>query len=46
LHKVIGEYIPSRKNKMVSSFYEDHGFKTLRQNSDGAVTYEKSIDAQ
>ncbi len=46
LHKVIGEYIPSRKNKMVASFYQDHGFKPLRQTPDGAVTYEKSIDAR
>jgi FkbH-like protein len=46
LQKVIGEYIPSRKNNMVASFYEDHGFKPLRQNPDGAVTYEKSIDAR
>ena len=46
LHKVIGEYVPSRKNKMVASFYEDHGFKPLWTNSDGAVTYEKSIDAR
>jgi FkbH-like protein len=46
LHKVIGEYIPSRKNKMVASFYEDHGFKPLRTGPDGGVTYEKSIDSR
>jgi FkbH-like protein len=46
LQKVIGEYIPSRKNNMVASFYEDHGFTPLTKNPDGAVKYEKSIDAR
>jgi FkbH-like protein len=46
LHKVIGEYIPSRKNKMVASFYEDHGFKPLTTSPDGGVTYEKPIDTR
>jgi FkbH-like protein len=46
LHKVIGEYIPSRKNKMVASFYEDHGFRPLTTSPDGGVTYEKSIDTR
>jgi FkbH-like protein len=45
LHKVIGEYIPSRKNKMVASFYIDHGFKPLSNSPDGRTTYEKAIDA-
>jgi len=45
LHKIIGEYIPSRKNKIVASFYEDQGFKPLLRSPDGRVTYEKSIDA-
>jgi FkbH-like protein len=46
LQKVIGEYIPSRKNKMVASFYEDHGFTPLQTGPDGGVTYEKPIDAR
>ena len=46
LQKVIGEYIPSRKNKMAASFYENHGFKPLFKSADGRVTYEKSIDAR
>jgi FkbH-like protein len=45
LQKILGEYIPSRKNKMVASFYEDHGFKPLPSEPDGRITYEKSIDA-
>jgi FkbH-like protein len=46
LQKVIGEYIPSRKNKMVASFYENHGFKPLVTTPDGRVTYEKPIDVR
>jgi FkbH-like protein len=45
LQRIVGEYIPSRKNKMVASFYEDHGFKPLLRGPDGRITYEKSIDA-
>ena len=45
LHKVIGEYIPTRKNKMAASFYEDHGFTPMLRTPDGRVTYEKPIDA-
>ena len=45
LHKVTGEYIPTRKNEMVASFYEDHGFIAMLRTLDGRVTYEKSIDA-
>jgi len=44
LHKVIGEYIPTRKNKMAASFYEDHGFTPMLRAPDGRVTYEKPID--
>ena len=46
LRKIVGEYVPSRKNKVVASFYEDHGFKPLLRDPDGHVTYEKSIDAR
>jgi FkbH-like protein len=45
LDRVIGEYIPTRKNKMAASFYEDHGFRPMMRGSDGSVTYEKPIDA-
>jgi FkbH-like protein len=45
LDKVIGEYIPTRKNRMAASFYEDHGFKPMLRAPDGRVTYEKPIDA-
>jgi FkbH-like protein len=45
LQKIVGEYIPTRKNTMVASFYEDHGFRPLLRSADGSVTYEKPIDA-
>jgi FkbH-like protein len=44
LQRVIGEYIPTRKNKMAASFYEDHGFTPMLRAPDGRVTYEKPID--
>ena len=45
LRKIVGEYVPTRKNQMVASFYEDHGFTPMLRASDGRVTYEKPIDA-
>jgi FkbH-like protein len=44
LRKVIGEYIPTRKNKMAATFYEDHGFTLMLRAPDGRITYEKPID--
>jgi FkbH-like protein len=44
LQKVIGEYIPTRKNTMAATFYEDHGFTPLLRTPDGRTTYEKPID--
>ena len=43
--KIVGEYIPSRKNMMAASFYEDHGFKPLTRYPNGRIIYEKSLDA-
>jgi FkbH-like protein len=45
LRKIVGEYIPTRKNQMVASFYDDHGFTPMLRAPDGRVTYEKPIDA-
>jgi FkbH-like protein len=42
--RIIGEYIPTRKNQMVAEFYDDHGFVPLSKNNDGRVTYERAID--
>lgn len=42
--RVIGEYIPTRKNQMVAQFYDSHGFEALSKHSDGRITYQKNID--
>jgi FkbH-like protein len=42
--RIIGEYIPTRKNRMVAKFYDGHGFVPLSRHDDGAITYEKAID--
>jgi FkbH-like protein len=42
--KIIGEYIPTRKNQMVAQFYDSHGFVPLSKYDDGRITYEKAID--
>jgi FkbH-like protein len=45
LRKIVGEFIPTRKNQMVASFYEEHGFTPMLRAPDGRITYEKSTDA-
>jgi FkbH-like protein len=42
--RILGEYIPTRKNRMVAEFYDSHGFVPLSRSDDGRITYEKSID--
>jgi FkbH-like protein len=42
--RIIGEYIPTRKNQMVAEFYDAHGFVPLSKNNDGRITYERAID--
>ncbi len=42
--RIIGEYIPTRKNKVVAEFYDSHGFAPLSKYNDGRITYEKAID--
>jgi FkbH-like protein len=44
--RIVGEYIPTRKNQMVAEFYDSHGFMLLSKQADGRITYEKSIDDQ
>lgn len=43
-HRIIGEYIPTRKNQMVAQFYDSHGFIPLSKHDDGRITYEKPLD--
>jgi FkbH-like protein len=42
--RIIGEYIPTRKNQMVAQFYDSHGFVPLSKHGDGRITYQKAID--
>jgi FkbH-like protein len=42
--KIVGEYIPTRKNQIAAGFYESHGFLPLSRDRDGRVIYEKAID--
>ncbi len=37
LSSIVGEYIPTKKNKMVSGLYEQFGFKLAAQNGDSSV---------
>ncbi|MCF8532086.1 MAG: HAD-IIIC family phosphatase [Reyranella sp.] len=41
--KMIGEFIPTRKNGLVASFYEGHGFSLVSQAEDGRKLYERII---
>jgi FkbH-like protein len=44
--RIIGEYIPSKKNQLVADFYDTHGFAPVDEFSDGRKIYERSIDAR
>lgn len=41
--KIAGEFIPTRKNGLVSSFYEDHGFAPVAELDGGGKLYERII---
>jgi FkbH-like protein len=43
--RLIGEYIPTRKNGLCGNFYSDHGFTRIcsAETSDGSVCYELEI---
>ena len=43
-HRVIGEYIPTRKNQIAADFYSSHGFIPATKSVDGRITYEMEID--
>jgi len=42
--KIVGEYIPTRKNQLAARFYDSQGFTRLTEYPDGRITYEKPID--
>jgi predicted enzyme involved in methoxymalonyl-ACP biosynthesis len=41
--RILGEYIPTRKNQLAADFYELHGFKLSAEHPDGRRIYEKTI---
>ena len=42
--KIIGEYVPTRKNQIAANFYDLHGFVPISDTADGRVIYGKDID--
>jgi FkbH-like protein len=43
--KIVGEYIPTRKNQLAADFYEIHGFTPSALLPDGRKMYERAINA-
>jgi FkbH-like protein len=43
--KIIGQYIPTKKNQLVADFYDTHGFSPVTVSVDGCKMYERRIDA-
>ena len=41
--KILGRYVPTQKNKMVSTLYKQLGFRQLGVSEDGTVSYEKEV---
>jgi FkbH-like protein len=44
--RIIGEYIPTKKNQLVADFYDTHGFSPMGISADGCKMYERRIDAR
>jgi FkbH-like protein len=44
--KIIGEYVPTKKNQLVADFYDSHGFSPVGVSTDGRKMYERRIDAR
>ncbi len=42
--RIIGEYIPTRKNEIAAGFYDSHGFMPITKYPDGRITYGKIIN--
>jgi FkbH-like protein len=42
--RIVGEYIPTRKNQLAAKFYDSYGFARIAEHPDGRITYEKPID--
>jgi FkbH-like protein len=44
--KIIGEYIPTKRNQLVADFYDTQGFAPVDVSTDGRKMYERRIDAR
>jgi FkbH-like protein len=42
--RIVGEYIPTRKNQIVADFYETQGFAPVLKEADGRTVFEKNLD--
>jgi FkbH-like protein len=43
MKKIIGLYIPTSKNGLVKSFYEQFQFEKISENTDGCIVWEKDL---
>jgi FkbH-like protein len=43
--RIVGEYIPTKKNALVSELYDRMGFRRVKAADDGSVYYEVEIEA-
>ncbi len=43
-HRIIGEYIPTRKNQVAADFYSRHGFIPISDSLDGRIIYGRDIN--
>jgi FkbH-like protein len=43
LARIVGEFIPTRKNQQVAAFYDNHGFTLLSEQEDGRKLYERIL---
>jgi predicted enzyme involved in methoxymalonyl-ACP biosynthesis len=41
--RIVGEFIPTRKNQQVAAFYDNHGFTLLSEQEDGRKLYERIL---
>ena len=42
--RIVGEYIPTKKNALVSELYDRMGFRRVEAGADGSVRYELEVE--
>lgn len=45
-HSLVGDYIPTKKNKLVEHFYPDHGFTLVESVEEGRMTWETELQGK